>query len=388
MDQALDPKSMPRPTWSTTAAAVAVAAVVAAAVIVLLFARPGSPPSPSPNPDARWQPPPLAEFRDAKETSLEDGTRLIAQREAKFTVDGARQITLRRGAVYLIVAKSDEPFVVENQRRGGPSPRERGSQFRQARKRRRRSPRAGSLCRATRAKWRCFPASRARCDRERRRPRSPAPRLSHLVSWAREALAMEQPLVKAQEKQDGLVALDPWGQEAHLTLREYNVDVHIEDGIARTTIDQTFFNHYPWNTGGHVLLSPSPDASVSRLAMYVGEDLNEGGMVERSYGQTVYNDIRYQWREPGPAGDDGGQCLQDADLPPGGTAGKADLYQLHTGAEGAVRNAAVLVPDGPYQQRRETAVDTRAGQGRGPTPTRPSRARTTSTSPPAATTSC
>ena len=83
-----------------------------------------------------------------------------------------------------------------------------------------------------------------------------------------------------------------------MTLRKYHVDVHIEDGIARTTIDQTFFNHYPWNSEGTFYFPLPPDASVSRLAMYVAGKLNEGGMVERSYGQEVYNDIRYQRRDP------------------------------------------------------------------------------------------
>ncbi|MEZ5299641.1 MAG: hypothetical protein R3F11_03070 [Verrucomicrobiales bacterium] len=40
----------------------------------------------------------------------------------------------------------------------------------------------------------------------------------------------------------GLLAQEPDGSTRQLRLDAYLVDVHIEDGFARTTIDQTFFN--------------------------------------------------------------------------------------------------------------------------------------------------
>src|SRR5260370_1228663 len=71
-----------------------------------------------------------------------------------------------------------------------------------------------------------------------------APRASHALAWARDLMiAAESPLVPGSKHAGGaLVARDPSGQEAKLTLRRYHVDVHIEDGFARTTIDQTYFN--------------------------------------------------------------------------------------------------------------------------------------------------
>ena len=99
-------------------------------------------------------------------------------------------------------------------------------------------------------------------------------------------------------RENGLVAIDPYGQEAKLSLRQYKVDVYIEDGVARTTIDQTFFNHNPWNTEGTFYFPLPQDASVSRLAMYVFGQLNEGGMVTRQRGQEIYTDILYQRRDP------------------------------------------------------------------------------------------
>src|SRR5262249_42165923 len=98
-----------------------------------------------------------------------------------------------------------------------------------------------------------------------------APRASYLLDWTRALMvAAESPLVpKSQYPGGALVALDPWGQEARLSLRNYKVDVHIEDGFARTTIDQTYFNHNAWRMEGTFYFPLPADASLSRLAMYV-----------------------------------------------------------------------------------------------------------------------
>ena len=96
-----------------------------------------------------------------------------------------------------------------------------------------------------------------------------APRISHLLGWTRDLMAAaESPLVPASQYAGGaLVAIDPNGQEAKLTLRKYHIDVHIEDGFARTTIDQTYFNHDRRAAGRHVLLP----AAAGRLAVAAGD---------------------------------------------------------------------------------------------------------------------
>ncbi len=129
---------------------------------------------------------------------------------------------------------------------------------------------------------------------------SPSPRLSHVLDWTRDLVAAsETPLVPASSYDGGaLIAVDANGQEAKLSLRNYHVDVHIEDGFARTTIDQTYFNHHPWRLEGTFYFPLPPDASLSRLAMYVDGDLNEGGMVEREYGRMVYDRIVNNNRDP------------------------------------------------------------------------------------------
>src|SRR3954452_1347526 len=80
-------------------------------------------------------------------------------------------------------------------------------------------------------------------------------------------------------------------------------DVHIEDGFARTTIDQTYFNDSPGQLEGTFYFPLPPDASLARLAMYVeGEgglcQLMEGGMAEAGQARQVYETIRYANRDP------------------------------------------------------------------------------------------
>jgi hypothetical protein len=126
-----------------------------------------------------------------------------------------------------------------------------------------------------------------------------APRASHLLDWMRELLADESPLVPGSPFAGGaLITVDQNGQETKLELRKYHIDVHIQDGFARTTIDQTYFNHEPGQLEGTFYFPLPPDASLSRLAMYVNGQLMEGGMAERDVARQVYETIRYANRDP------------------------------------------------------------------------------------------
>ncbi|MCI0380341.1 MAG: hypothetical protein L0215_22380, partial [Gemmataceae bacterium] len=91
-------------------------------------------------------------------------------------------------------------------------------------------------------------------------------------------------------------------QEVTLTLRNFHIDVHVEDGFARTTIDQTYFNNNSFRMEGTFYFPLPPDASLSRLAMYVvdGKDckLMEGGMAERDHARNVFETIMHQRRDP------------------------------------------------------------------------------------------
>lgn len=131
-----------------------------------------------------------------------------------------------------------------------------------------------------------------------------APRVTHVLDWTRELMAAAaSPLVPCSKHAGGaLIALDPFGQEVTLTLRKFHVDVHIEDGFARTTIDQTYFNNNTWRMEGTFYFPLPPDASLSRLAMYVEDGdasrLMEGGMAERDYAREVFETIMHQRRDP------------------------------------------------------------------------------------------
>jgi Tfp pilus assembly protein PilF len=128
----------------------------------------------------------------------------------------------------------------------------------------------------------------------------PAPRASHLLAWARDLMAeADSPLVPGSRHAGGqLVVTDPDGQEARLALRKYHIDVHVEDGFARTTIDQTYFNHTHGRLEGTFYFPLPPDASLSRLAMYVEGKLMEGGMAERDHARNVFEQVIYQQRDP------------------------------------------------------------------------------------------
>jgi ferric-dicitrate binding protein FerR (iron transport regulator) len=132
----------------------------------------------------------------------------------------------------------------------------------------------------------------------------PAERVTHLLDWTRELMiAAESPLVPRGEHCGGaLVALDPNGQELRLSLRRYLVDVHIEDGFARTTIDQTYFNNETIRLEGTFYFPLPADAVLSRLAMYVKDGsecrLMEGGMAEREHARATYETILHTRRDP------------------------------------------------------------------------------------------
>ncbi|NQT53115.1 FecR domain-containing protein, partial [bacterium] len=217
---------------------------------------------------------------------------------ARLTVDGKRRLTVEAGDIYLIVAKAPAPFVVTTAHGTATAM---GTRFglsvgaktlvAVAQGVVKLDGEAGTVDVAAGQQGELAPGQRP--------TRAPAPRLSYIVSWARDALAQVSRLVEKAKRDSGeLVAKDPWGQEVRLTLRKYHVDVHIEDGIARTTIDQTYFNHMPWQIEGTFYFPLPPDASVSRLAMYVNGTLNEGGMVSRERGQQIYTEIKFQRRDP------------------------------------------------------------------------------------------
>ncbi|MFO0551293.1 MAG: VIT domain-containing protein [Polyangiaceae bacterium] len=125
----------------------------------------------------------------------------------------------------------------------------------------------------------------------------PAPRLSHLFGFARKA-DLDSP--SAPTKRGTLMGRAPgfWGGERPLEVRDFTVDVVVEDGVARTTVDQTYFNPVSQQLEG-VYSFPMPHgAAVSRLAMYVDGQRMEAAVVDRSRGRDIYEGIVERRRDP------------------------------------------------------------------------------------------
>ena len=130
--------------------------------------------------------------------------------------------------------------------------------------------------------------------------RGPAPRLSHLASWAAAARAELDP--GARPIRNGtLFARDPNNPsvpESPLPLPNLTVDVVVEDQVARVAIDQTFHNPAPGVMEGVYRFAIPPDAALQRLAMYVDGVLTESGVVERMAARRIYEDVVYRRLDP------------------------------------------------------------------------------------------
>lgn len=128
-------------------------------------------------------------------------------------------------------------------------------------------------------------------------------RLSFEIDWARELLAPDQ--TPEPIRRGNLLARVPrWtgqlapSREWPLPMRELIVDVHVEDGQVRTTIDQTFFNHLDRDLEGVYQFPLPPKAAIARLAMYVDGQRMEAGIVERDRGRDIYEQIVHRRRDP------------------------------------------------------------------------------------------
>jgi len=129
--------------------------------------------------------------------------------------------------------------------------------------------------------------------------RHQAERLSHEVAWARDALVDPTDELKAVRRGNLLARFPNWeGREWPLPVRSMDVDVYVENGVARTTIDQTFFNTTNFELEGVYSFPLPADAAISRLAMYVDGKLMEAGITERQEGREIYESIVYRRRDP------------------------------------------------------------------------------------------
>jgi Ca-activated chloride channel family protein len=74
-------------------------------------------------------------------------------------------------------------------------------------------------------------------------------------------------------------------------LAAHHVSVTIKDGFARTEIEEEFANDTSRVLEGRFVFPVPPDASLSRLALWVGKDLVEGEIVERDRANAIFTGI-------------------------------------------------------------------------------------------------
>jgi tetratricopeptide (TPR) repeat protein len=234
--------------------------------------------------------------------TLGDGSVVYVNARTTLTIAGDRRVTLSRGEVFVEVAPrsrnaEDATFIVQTPKRNLSAL---GTKFDV------RVNRRGTGVVVTQGKVKVSGVGPVIAAGQELLPKSdrpavrPALRASHVLDWTRDLMAAaESPLVPGNKHAGGaLIAVDPWGEQTQLSLRKYHIDVHIEDGFARTTIDQTYFNPNFWRMEGTFYFPLPPDASLSRLAMYVDGKLREGGMAERDHARAVFETIMYSQRDP------------------------------------------------------------------------------------------
>jgi len=231
--------------------------------------------------------------------TLEDGSRVLLNRNARITVLSKRHLMLTRGELLVDVTKGSGEFVID-------APEGRivvlGTRF--------------AVNSADGKTWAAVMRGKVRIEnhhgkqtlrageqgslrRDRAPTRRPAPRLSHLTSWAKAARREKVATTKPTRRGTLLARVPNWQQKQYpLPMRKLNVDVHVENQVARVAIDQTFFNEQQRQLEGVYRFPLPANASIARLAMYVAGKRMESAIVERQRAREIYEGIVYRRRDP------------------------------------------------------------------------------------------
>lgn len=267
--------------------------VLAAAALTFLLLRPGEhkPSTPQVHQNAALAPEPLV---------LADGTEIVLDTGASFTVLGPRHIRVERGQAMLDVAKSDTPFTVD-------APHGRivvlGTRFSLDADKQKT---VASVVRGVVRIENQYGSQTLRAGEqgallpEREPTRRRAPRLSHLLGWTKGVQRDSERDDIEPIRKGTLIARNPqWNvQDYPLPLRDFTLDVHVDGGVARVAIDQTFFNAQPMQLEGVYRFALPPGAAISRLAMYVDGKRMEAAVIERLRARRIYDSIVYRRRDP------------------------------------------------------------------------------------------
>ena len=116
--------------------------------------------------------------------------------------------------------------------------------------------------------------------------------LAYVTRWAREVGPPGGQVQSIQPGFGSLKARAP-GQRGSRPLRlaRHAVRVKVRDNIARTEIEQHYYNPTGQTLEGTFSFPLPPDASISRLALYVGNRLEEGEIVERKRARRIFRKI-------------------------------------------------------------------------------------------------
>ncbi|HEY0253246.1 MAG TPA: VIT domain-containing protein, partial [Kofleriaceae bacterium] len=238
------------------------------------------------------------------EQKLADGTTYIAEAGAKVSVLGPRKIRLA-GTVLLDVVPGKGTFTVETER-GTISVL--GTRFVAEATAEQTSAAVvrGEVKLASQDGDVVLHAGEQAIAMRGKAPvRQPAPRLSHLVSWAQQARRTAGDEHDSNAHHGTLFARDPgvrshppWGNEYPLPIAKLGVDIVVEDQVARIALDQTFHNNSNEELEGMYRFAIPPDAALQRLAMYVDGRLTESAVVERMAARRIYEEQVYRRVDP------------------------------------------------------------------------------------------
>jgi tetratricopeptide (TPR) repeat protein len=89
------------------------------------------------------------------------------------------------------------------------------------------------------------------------------------------------------------------GRDVPLDLAQHEVHVTIRDGVAETTIEQVYHNRTANELEGSFRFPLPVGASVSAFAMWVGSELVEADIVERTRARAIFEDLKRRKIDPG-----------------------------------------------------------------------------------------
>ncbi len=130
-------------------------------------------------------------------------------------------------------------------------------------------------------------------DRRTNRTTGPGPRaLAALAAALIGLLALPQ-----AGRSAGL--LIPVGQERSMAIARQNVTVHVNNGIAVTTVDQVFRNHAPAPAEAVYRFPVPENASVSNFSLWINGTEVIGEVLEKQRARQIYREVTSTPKDPG-----------------------------------------------------------------------------------------